>query len=215
MSSSFPIKSDLSIADQNEIDRIQAIDESRRTASEQAFLDAREIYLTNEVLTVSMKKGDRNPNGGPAEANFTFEDIPTDGETVTIGDDVYEFDDDTSVAGDNIAVDISSIESSTDAAFVLAEAIQNSGTTTTTATTGEGSSVVNVVAPEAGPSGNNIAVSTDCADASWNSDTLLGGQNAVLANQGEFYLDSLNSDLYFALEAISDNESAWSLLQFD
>jgi phage tail sheath gpL-like len=213
MSADFPIKSDLSLADQQEIDRIQAIDESKRNASEQAFLDAREIYLTNEVLTVSLRKGNRSPNAAQAETNITFTDVPTDGEVVTIGDDVYEFDDDSNVSGDNIVVDISSVETADDAAVALADAIQNSGTVTNQGfNTGN---FVTVIAPNAGPEGNLIPVFTTCADASWETETFSGGQDSILANQGEFYLDSLNSDLYFALEAISDNESGWNKVSFD
>jgi hypothetical protein len=50
MPQNFPVKGDLSKVTQAEIDRISAKPSAQRTSSEQAFLDARAIYLTNTIL---------------------------------------------------------------------------------------------------------------------------------------------------------------------
>lgn len=215
MSADFPLKSDLPIEDQLEIDRIQAIDEDKRSQAEEAFLDSRAIYLVNEVITVSMKKGNRNPNAQSASNAITFTDVPAEGEIVTIGVDTYEFDDDDDTAEGNIAVDISGAETSGDARDLLGQAIENSGTEDISV---DGDSdTLSIMANTPGMAGNQIAVSTTCLNASWDNDTLVGGQDAVLASQGEFFLNGDETALFFTFSGSDDplGNGAWSQITFE
>lgn len=212
MSADFPLITDLPLADQQEIARIQAIDEDKRTATEIAYLLAREKYITNVELPFRLRKGSRHPNAQPARAYLDFSDDVSDGETVTIGSDVYEFDDDDDVEEGNIQVDISGGATSDDAVLALASAIDG-GTEPVTAE-GEGGRVT-VSANSEGSNGNSIAVSTDCANAEWanGATTLTGGLDAVLANQGEFFFDINELAIYFATTAsIRPTDVTWSFV---
>jgi len=110
---------------------------------------------------------------------LTISGVVTDGETVTIGSRVYEFDTDSSVSGSNVVVDVSAGLTAAIAVVALAQAINGDGSSVVSAVT-DGASLVTVTADTAGNSGNSIAVAETCANATWGSGvtTLSGGSSA-------------------------------------
>ncbi len=107
-----------------------------------------------------------------ATGTLTFTGGVTDGETVTIGADVYEFDTDASVTGGNVLVDVSGGATAPDAVTALVAVIP--GTEPVSAVDGAGNTVV-VTADVAGTGANSIATLESVANASWGAVTLTGG----------------------------------------
>ncbi len=105
---------------------------------------------------------------------LTFDGVVTDGETVTIGTDIYEFDTDASVTGTNILVDVSAGATAADAVTALAAAITASDTVGVGGVDGAGDIVV-LTADTAGAAGNEIGTTTTCANAAFASTSLTGG----------------------------------------
>jgi hypothetical protein len=119
-----------------------------------------------------------NEEADSATATLTFTDSVSDGEQVIIGDEVYEFDTDEDVSEGAIAVDVSGGATASDAVSALVSAI-TSDSELVSGADGTGDTV-DITALVAGVSGNDIAVSTDCANASWGEEveTLSGGVDA-------------------------------------
>jgi hypothetical protein len=111
MDPNFLLITDLPAADQAEIARIEAIDESARTDEESAYLEARTDYTRNSVRSIQIKIGEHLPNATYAAEDFTLSGDVSDGETVSIGSQAYEFDTDSSVMEGNILVDVSGDQS--------------------------------------------------------------------------------------------------------
>lgn len=138
-------------------------------------LDDNPTHLDNFIL------GDqeyiyKNALQAKAQATLTFIGVVADGQLVTLGEDVYEFDTDSSVTEGHIAVDVSGGVTASDAVTALVSAITASGTEPVSAVDGDSDTVV-VTHDDYGPTGNEFEVSTDCTNASWGVDvtTLSGG----------------------------------------
>lgn len=90
----------------------------------------------------------------------------SDGDTVTIGTRVYEFDTDASVSGSNVLVDVSGGATAPDAVTALVAAINADTSAVVYAADGAGDTVV-VFAKAAGTAGNSIALAEDGANLAW------------------------------------------------
>lgn len=109
---------------------------------------------------------------------LTFDGAVVDGETVSIGDDVYEFDTDSSVGEGHIAVDVSGGATASAAVTALTAAITASDTQGVGGVDGAGDTVA-LTADTAGAAGNAITTTTTCANATFAAGTLLGGLDAT------------------------------------
>lgn len=113
-------------------------------------------------------------NGTKSTGTLTFAGVVNDGQTVTIGTKVFEFDTNSSVGAGNIAVDVSGGASAAQAVTALVAAIvANAATLDFTAVDGAGDTVV-VTWDYEGTAGN-VASTETCANASWGGATLTGG----------------------------------------
>lgn len=141
-----------------------------------------------------------------AKGTLTFSGSVTDGETVTIGGAVYEFDDDEETAKGNIAVDVSDGATAPDAVTALVAAIMANTGSVVTAEAGTGDTVV-VTAVVYGTEGNSIAVSTDADKGAWAEATLTGGIDGTVAKKGTIMFDS--SYVYVAVDDCTETVSNW------
>lgn len=117
-----------------------------------------------------------NETADAATGSLTFTGVVADGQTVTIGSEVYEFDTDSDVTAGNIAVDVSGGVTAAAAVTALVTAITaESALVTAVDDTGD---VVTVTATTAGVAGNSIATTETCTNASWGAATLTGGLDA-------------------------------------
>lgn len=129
---------------------------------------SRDIWKNEKIIGVA-----RNAVG-----TLTFTDSVSDTETVTIGEDVYEFDTDAvaSITEGNIRVDVSGGATASDAVTALVAAIGEERDYS--AVDGDGDTVV-VTYGTAGASGE-IDTTTTCADASWGDTTLIAGVTCTI-----------------------------------
>lgn len=120
-----------------------------------------DIFKNEQVLAVATN----------ATGTLTFTSSVSDGETVTIGDDVYEFDTDAeaTITEGNIRVDVSGGATAPAAVTALVSAIGSERLYT--AVDGDGDTVV-ITYNVSGVVGE-IDTTTTCADASWGSATLV------------------------------------------
>lgn len=126
-------------------------------------------------------------NAVQATGTLTFSGVVSDGETVTIGTDIYEFDTDSSVTSGNILVDVSGGATANDASAALHAAITASGDGTYTSVDGTGSvTITNVVY---GTVGNAVATTETCTNGAWGAATMAGGVNGTAGKKGEFAWD--------------------------
>lgn len=112
--------------------------------------------------------------GHAAKGFLTFSGVVSDGELVTIGADIFEFDTNSSVTAGHIAVDVSGGATAPDAVTALVSAITASATEPISAADVTGD-VVRVTYDTVGTAGNAIGSTTDCANGAWAAATLLGG----------------------------------------
>lgn len=132
-------------------------------------------------------------NGTPVAATATITCLAVadlvDGETVTLTDAagtslVFEFDDDASVTGDNVAVDISAATTAAEVATALASAINGEAILITA--TADGADV-DLVQDTAGSAGNT-AITDTVADADFLTPDFTGGDDkdvSSAANKGK------------------------------
>lgn len=137
---------------------------------------------------------DETPNA--ATNTLTFSDVVSDGETVTIGDEVYEFDTDSDVADGNIPVDVSGGATASDAVTALVAAI-TAESALVNATDGTGDTVV-ATAKVAGTVGNSITTSTTCADGSWATPTMTGGSEGTRLMVNTYTIPAGSQSIIFA-----------------
>lgn len=150
-------------------------------------------------------------NAVAAVGTLTFSGAVSDTETVTIGDDVYEFDTDAvaAITEGNIRVDVSGGATAAAAVTALVAAIGSERGYT--AADGAGDTVV-VTYGTKGTVGNAIAVATTCAAGSWGAGvTTLGdttaGVDGTVGVKGQMYADA--SYLYFAVDANTTADTNW------
>lgn len=202
----FPLISDLTPADQAELLRIQAIPSAFRTATEAAYFAARLAFTQNFVLSNGMKIGPRSPLGIQPFANISFSGNVLNGETVTIGTDVYEFRTSGSPAAGHIKVDVSGGADPTSALAALGTAINAHAIEPVDFDSGT------VYSNNAGTALNGLAVSTTSATGSWDNPTLRGGQFAILAKLGDFFFDNNAFHLWIAQNDITTGNDIVSWL---
>ncbi len=128
-------------------------------------------------------------NAVNASAILTISGDVSNGETVTIGTDIYEFRTDAGqvvTAPGNIPVDIQ-VDTALEA---LETTIEAEGTALVTVAPGEADTLV-VTASIAGVSGNAIPVSEDMTNGGFSGDvtTLIGGVDGTIGNAGDGYVD--------------------------
>lgn len=126
--------------------------------------------LTNNYF-VSVDGKSLSPS--KAAGTLTFSGNVTDGETVTVGSDVYEFESSGGVAGSNIQVNIG--ENVSVSASNLAAKINANGTEAVSASSEL--AVVTITADDFGSTGNNIATTETCANAEFEAVKLSGGDD--------------------------------------
>lgn len=132
------------------------------------------IINSHSSGTIQLNDGFTGTTAGDKAAGvLTFTGVVSDGETVTIGSEVYEFDTDASVTSGNILVDVSGGATASDAVTALAASI-TSDSAIVDGADGTGDTV-DVTAKSVGVAGNSIATTTTCANASFGDVTLLGG----------------------------------------
>jgi hypothetical protein len=163
--------------------------------------------IFDSVETDVLKLQTKTPvNAVAASGILTLTGAVSDGETVTIGDDVYEFDTNASVTAGNILVDVSAGATAPDAITALVSAITASGTEPITATDGAGDTV-DIVADVKGTLANSIGTVTDCANGSFGAANLEGGVDGTIALANEIAIDS--SYLYYAIAANTVSGTNW------
>jgi phage tail sheath gpL-like len=151
------------------------------------------------------------PSGTPVDAVaatgvLTFSGVTADGETVTIGSHVYEFDTDDDIDAGHIAVDISGGATAAASCTALVAAINGDAGAVVIAAEGDGDTV-NLTAKVKGAAGNEIATTETCANGSFAKSTLTGGINGTVADKGEILFDS--SKLYVAVDTCTVSVSNW------
>jgi hypothetical protein len=151
------------------------------------------------------------PFGAPiapvaATGTLTFIGAVSDGETVTIGGDVYEFDTDEKVEAGNILVDISGGATAPDAVTALVAAITASDTQGVGGADGEDDTVV-LTAATAGAAANAIATTADCENANFTKSTLEGGADGTVGAKGQIMVDA--SKIYVSTDVSTVSVSHW------
>ena len=141
-------------------------------------------------------------NAVAATGTLTFTSTVSDGETVTIGTDVYEFDTDASVTSGNILVDVSGGATASAAVTALVAAITASDTVGVGGADGAGDTVT-LTADTKGTAANSFATTETCANASFGAATLTGGVDGTVGKAFELVADA--SYLYVA---VADNTVA-------
>jgi predicted secreted protein len=121
-----------------------------------------------------------------ATGTLTFAGGVSDGETVTIGTDVYEFDTAAApgaVTAGRIRVDVSGGAGAGAAETALVAAITGNDASVVTAVGSGIADAVICTAKQYGTGGDAIVTTETCADASWGAGTLAGGANSTIAYQ--------------------------------
>lgn len=149
----------------------------------------RVLALIDAKLAAAMVGFGTAVNAVAADGALTFSGVVSDGETVTIGADVYEFDTDAEVTEGNILVDVSGGATAADAVTALVAAITANTGSVVSAVDGTGD-VVNVTAKTKGAAGNTIATVTDCANGSWAAAALSRGVDGTVADKGAILVDA-------------------------
>lgn len=166
----------------------------------------RVLALIDAKLAAAMVGFGTAVNAVSATGALTFSGAVSDGETVTIGADVYEFDTDEDVAEGNILVDVSGGATAAAAVTALVAAITANTGSAVSAVDGTGD-VVNVTAKTKGAAGNAIATVTDCANGAWGAGTLTSGVNGTVADKGTILVDA--SYIYVATDANTVSGASW------
>jgi phage tail sheath gpL-like len=131
-------------------------------------------------------------NAAKATGTLTFSNVVSDGQTVTIGNEVYEFDTHLTgaVTAGNIRVNVSGGASASQAVTALVAAI-TANSAIVTAVDGTGDTVV-VTAKLVGDE-YNYNVAETCANATWGAGVtaLSGGQYATECHCPAYYISSV------------------------
>jgi len=149
----------------------------------------RVLALVDEKLAAAMVGFGIAVNAVSATGALTFAGAVSDGETVTIGTDIYEFDTDAEVTEGNILVDVSGGATAADAVTALVAAIAANTGSLVSAVDGTGD-VVNVTAKTKGAAGNDIDSTETCANGSWGAATLESGVDGTVADKGAILVDA-------------------------
>lgn len=134
-------------------------------------------------LALQSTRGLPPSEGTQASEVLTISGVVADGETVTIGTRVYEFDDDASVGAGNVLVDVSGGLGAANAVAALVAAINGDASAVVYAAAGAGDTVV-VFAKEAGTAGNSIALAESGSNTAWT-----GGATNLSGGTDTSYVD--------------------------
>ena len=140
-----------------------------------------------------------------AQGTLTFSGSVSDGETVTIGGAVYEFDTNKTQLKAILQLMFQGATAS-DAVTALVAAITANDDSVVTAADGDGNTVV-VTAVVYGTEGNSIAVSTDADKGEWAKATLTGGIDGTVAKKGTIMFDE--NYVYVAVDDCTATVSNW------
>lgn len=148
----------------------------------------------------------------PAMAQITFNDVATDGETISVeydtGTDIYEFDTDENINMGHIRIDISEATTAVKCAEAFITAVSETQTGDTFKylvvhdEVGLLEGKVTLVSAENGVSGNGYNVATTCVDASWNGTEFSGGSNELEDYQAANLFNNTINDFDFPTSEI-------------
>lgn len=143
-------------------------------------------------------------NTAKATATLTFTGVVSDGQTVTIGDDIYEFDTaaTSTITEGHIRINVNAAQTATAAVTALVAAITGNTESPVVAVDGDGDTVV-ITAKEYGDAGN-ITVATTCTNASFGVDVtaMSGGADGTTGVVGQLAFDT--SYLYICTSITND-----------
>lgn len=129
--------------------------------------------MDNFIYKKKWYSGATPVNPKKATGTLTISGVVADGQTVTIGSKVYEFDTNSTVTAGNIAVDVSGGLTAPAAVTALVSAI-TANDKVVDAVDGAGDTVV--VTAKAVGTGGNVASTETMTNGSWGDVTLTGGQ---------------------------------------
>jgi len=141
-----------------------------------------------------------------AKAFIGFLGVVADGETVTIGDEVYEFDTDSTITEGNIQVDVSGGVTAPLAVTALALAITTNATSAVTGVDSDGDTVL-VTAKVAGIIGNSIELSDTGANITIIPATLEDGVDGTVGVKGTILFDE--NFIYVSVDTSTTAVSNW------
>lgn len=127
-------------------------------------------------------------NAVQATGTLTISGVGVDGETITIGTDIYELDTDDSYTAGNIQVDISGGATASDVVTALVAAITASGDGTYSGADGAGDTV-DITFGTYGTTGNSTATTETMTNGAWGAATLENGVNGTPGKKGQMYQD--------------------------
>jgi len=145
-------------------------------------------------------------NAVSATGTLTFSGVVADGQIVTIGSRIYEFDTDSSVTEGRVAVDVSGGVTASAAVTALVTSITGDASAVVTAVDGAGDTVV-VTAKTKGTVGNAYASTETCTNGSWGTTTLAGGVDGTVGSQWEFKVDA--SYIYVCVATNTTTGTNW------
>ena len=157
-------------------------------------------------FVIGLVKAGTPVNAVAATGTLTLTGVVADGQTVTIGSRVYEFDTNSSVTSGNVAVDVSGGVTASAAVTALVAAITADASAVVTAVDGAGDTVV-CTAKVKGTAANSYATTETCTNGSWGGATLTGGVNSTKGRDNELMADS--SYLYVSVDKSTLTTTNW------
>ena len=142
---------------------------------------------------------------------LTFPGDASEGDTFSIGSNVYELDWNNSITEGNILVDLNGIDPTIDNVItILSDVINNKVGELITTTPDLVNNKLNFVSKTYGETSNSISTNTTCVNADFDSSTLLNGATGLIADEN-VYIDCekefIESDLSetYRYDAFNDN----------
>ena len=142
---------------------------------------------------------------------LTFTGIVSEGDTFSIGSNVYELDWNNSITEGNILVDLNGIDPTIDNVItILSNTINNKVGELVTTTPDLVNNKISFVSKTYGETSNTISTNTTCLNADFDSTTLLNGATGLIADEN-VYIDCekefIESDLSetYRYDAFNDN----------
>lgn len=129
-----------------------------------------------------------------AQGTLTIFSNVADGETITIDNQTYEFDNNTTITTGNIPVDVAGDLTSTNAINKLTTIINSNPNSNVTAIGDTSTKTIIVKYKSSGVQGNSIATTETCLNAAWDHPTLTGGIDGLVDDE-TVYVDCENEDI--------------------
>jgi len=175
--------------------------------------DGSALSLAADVAGSITGTASKSPLGAAAPVNavgsvgtLTFSGVVSDGELVTIGGRIYEFDTDASVTAGHVLVDVSGGATAPAAVTALVAAITGDTSAVVSAVDGAGDTV-DVTALVKGVAGDLIGTTTDCANGAWGDTTLGSGVDGTVAEANTSF--HYGAYLYIAIAANTIADANW------